>query len=224
MLLSLNNWNGITSLLIACIELLLLVNLLIFSEKNKINYIVYAIIILLTCYQAIEFLICNVGLNSSFAAYLAFTNISFLPPLNFFLVLIIFRNKSKLKYLLFIPAIFFSIYYFNIVKQFAVVECTVLYATYNYPLGDIFGFFYYSTILFAFILLLRKRNELNKKQFNWLFAAHLLIILPVFAGFILLYLNLPGLVGSMESILCKFAFGYAVALSIFCLNNKTQIK
>jgi hypothetical protein len=100
----------------------------------------------------------------------------------------------------------------------------VLYATYNYPLGDIYGFFYYSPILFAFILLLRKKNELNKKQFNWLFAAHLLIILPVLAGFILLYLNLPGLVGSMESILCKFVFGYAFALSIFCLNNKTQIK
>lgn len=218
------NWNGIVSLLIACIELLLLINLLIFSEKNRINQIVYIIIALLTCYQVFEFLICGIGVDSSFTAYLAFVDISFLPPLNFFLISNIFRNESKLKYLFFIPAIFFTVYYFLVVDEFAVVACTVLYATYNYPLGDTYGFFYYSPLFLSFIFLLKKKKKIYKKQYNRLFTAHLFIILPVIFGFIFLYMNLPGIVINMESILCKFAFGYAVALSTFCLNNKTELK
>jgi hypothetical protein len=33
-----DNWNGIGSLLIACVELILLINLLVFAEKNKFNF------------------------------------------------------------------------------------------------------------------------------------------------------------------------------------------
>ena len=218
------NWNGIVSLFLACIEFLLLVNLLIFSGKNRANGIIYIIIALLSCYQVLEFLICAIGIDSSLIAYLAFVDISFLPPLNFLFILYITKLNSKLKYTLFIPAIFFITYYLIVVEQFEVVQCTVLYATYNYPLGDIYGFFYYSPILTAFLILLRKKKEIDKKQFNWLLTAYLFIIVPVVAGFTLLYLNLPVLIKSMESVLCKFAFGYAVALSIFCLNNKTELK
>ena len=179
---------------------------------------------MLSCYQVLEFLICAIGIDSSLIAYLAFVDISFLPPLNFLFILYITKLNSKLKYTLFIPAIFFITYYLIVVEQFEVVQCTVLYATYNYPLGDIYGFFYYSPILTAFLILLRKKKEIDKKQFNWLLTAYLFIIVPVVAGFTLLYLNLPVLIKSMESVLCKFAFGYAVALSIFCLNNKTELK
>jgi hypothetical protein len=214
------NWNGTVSLFIACIEVFLLINLLIFSEKNKINQLIYAIIGLLICYQFLEFLICGIELDSSLSAYLAFVVISFLPPLCLLLTLKIIKNNFKLKYLLFIPPIFFAIFYFIIIDQFAVVECTVLYATYNYPLGDLYGFFYYLPILTSFLILIFKKKEIIKKHFNLLFIGHLFIILPVVAGFTLLYLNFPGVVNSMESILCKFAFGFAVALSIFCLSNK----
>jgi hypothetical protein len=220
--LILNSWNGIVSLFIACIEILLLVNLLIFSEKNRINILIYFLVALLAVYQTLEFFICSLGFDSSFTAYLAFADISFLPPLSLILTLYIFRWESKLNYLLFIPAVFFTAYYLIIVEQFAVVQCTVLYATYNYPMGDIYGFFYYLPILISFLIILRKKNEIDKKQFLLLFTAHLFIMLPVVIGFILLYLNIPGLIKSMESILCKFAFGYAVALSIFCLSNKME--
>jgi hypothetical protein len=71
---------------------------------------------------------------------------------------------------------------------------------------------------------MKKKKKINSKQFSILLIAHLFIMIPVIAGFSLLYLNLPGLVKSMESILCKFAFGYAVALSIFCIRNKSEIK
>jgi len=155
-------------------------------------------------------------------AYLAFADISFLPPLNLLLIFSIINANSKLKYLIFIPAFFFTIYYFITIEQFAVVQCAVLYATYNYPLGDLYGFFYYSPILLSFIILLKKKNIIDKKQFIRLLIAYLFILLPFVAGFILLYINLSGLVQNMASILCKFALCYAVALSIFCLNNKNN--
>lgn len=218
------NWDGIASLFIACIEILLLVNLLIFSEKNRINILIYIIVALLSGYQVFEFLICNLGMDSSFTAYLAFAVISLLPPLNFLFILHISRSGPKINYFLFIPALLFTVYYLIVIEQFSVVQCTVLYATYNYPLGDLYGFFYYLPVLLSFLFLMKKKKKINSKQFSILLIAHLFIMIPVIAGFSLLYLNLPGLVKSMESILCKFAFGYAVALSIFCIRNKSEIK
>ncbi|RPI66769.1 MAG: hypothetical protein EHM47_16070, partial [Ignavibacteriales bacterium] len=188
----LSDWDGIISLFIACIEILLLVNLFIFSEKNRTNIIIYFIIAFLTGYQVFEFLLCGADINSSYAAYLAFVDISFLPPLNLLLILSVIKSRSKINYLIFIPAVFFVVYYLFFIDQFKVVKCTVLYAVYNYPSGDLFGFFYYLPILISFIILLKKRKEIARKQTAILFIAHLFIIVPVSTGFILLYLNVPG--------------------------------
>lgn len=224
LLLNTFNWNGIISLFIACIEILLLVNLLIFAEKNKVNKIIFVIFALLATYQAFEFLICNLGMDSSLIAYLAFVVISLLPPLNLLLILRVTEIKTNFDWLIFLPALYFVIYYFIMVEQFVVVKCTVLYATYNYPLGDLYGFFYYTPILISFLILLKKKKDLNKKHFNWLFIAHFFITLPVVIGFTLLYLDYPVLISSMESLLCKFAFGYAIFLALYSLNNSHSKK
>jgi hypothetical protein len=92
------NWNGTVSLLIACIEFLLLFNLVIFAEKNKLNKIAIIMIVLLAAYQTIEFLMCQVELQSSFFPYLAFVIISFLPPFNLLIALVL-KPKSELKLL-----------------------------------------------------------------------------------------------------------------------------
>ena len=216
------NWNGIVSLFIACIEILLLINLLIFSEKKRTNILIYFIVALLAAYQVFEFLICGLGIDSSLTAYMAFADISFLPPLHLLLILSVSKSDSKLNGLLFLPAVFFLVFYLLMIDQFEVVHCTVLYATYNYPLGDLYGFFYYLPLVLAFIFLLKKRKEFDKKQFAFLLIGHIFIIIPVITGFILLYLNFPDLVNSMESILCKFAFGYAIFIALYCLNNTSK--
>ncbi|MCW8995894.1 MAG: hypothetical protein OQK77_08770, partial [Psychromonas sp.] len=64
------NWNGIVSLLLTCIEFLLLFNLFVFAEKNKLNKIAIMMIALLASYQTMEFLMCQVELQSSFFPYL----------------------------------------------------------------------------------------------------------------------------------------------------------
>lgn len=221
-----DNWNGIVSLLIACLELIFLINLLIFAEKNKLNLIIIAIVVILFGYQAIEYLICGLGLSGSFMAYLAFVDITFLPPLNLFFILKLFRNKNKLIPLIFLPALFFVIYYSIVISEFEAVKCTVLYATYNYTLGDIYGFFYYLSLLAAFILIIKNMNRTKEQKFpislKYLFYGHLSLIIPVGIAFTLLSLGYGGLRDSIESILCKFAFLYCLVLVYFGLFNKQK--
>jgi hypothetical protein len=220
------NWNGIVSLLIACLELIFLINLFVFAEKNKLNWLAIAIVLLLLGYQTIEYLICGIGLSSSFMAYFAFVDITFLPPLNLLFILTLFGYKNKLVPLIFLPALFFIIYYSIIISEFEVVKCTVLYATYNYPIGDLYGFFYYLPLLTAFILIVKNMIGGKEQKFpislKYLFYGHLSLIIPVAIAFTLLSLGYTGVRDSIESILCKFAFLYCLVLVYFALSNKLK--
>jgi len=219
------NWNGTVSLLIACIEFLLLFNLIIFAEKNKLNKIAIMMIALLAIYQTMEFLMCQVELQSAFFPYLAFVIISFLPPFNLLIALVL-KPKSELKLLekiIFLPAIIFSIYYTIVIPEFGVTSCTVLYATYHYPLGDLFGLFYYLPILISIFLLIRfVKKESDKKLKlvgNALLAGSIFISIPPLLGFSLMFAGSYSLISAMESVMCKFAFVYALCLTFICIYN-----
>ena len=220
-----NNWNGTLSLLIACLEFLLLFNLLIFAEKNQLNKIAIIMIALLAAYQTIEFLMCQVELQSSFFPYFAFIIISFLPPLNLSLALTLTRNPTltPVVSLIFIPGMTFSIYYTFVIPEFAVTSCTVLYATYHYPLGDLYGFFYYLPILISIILLamfVRKEDDKKKRLIGKvLLSGALFISIPPVFGFILMFAGSYLLISAMESIMCKFAFVYILCLAFVCIYN-----
>jgi len=183
-------------------------------------------ITLLAAYQSMEFVICQVGLKDSIYPYLAFVIIGFLPPLNLLLTLTLTRKLSlNIKsFLIFIPAIGFSVYYLFVIPEFAVSSCAVLYASYHYPLGDLFGAFYYLPILISIILLIKfipkaddKKQKLIAKVL--LFGA-IFISLPSLLGFTLIFTaGNYSIISSIESIMCKFAFIYAVCLSFVCLYN-----
>ncbi|MCW8813462.1 MAG: hypothetical protein OQK65_08005, partial [Chlorobium sp.] len=133
-------------------------------------------------------------------------------------------NKlTNVKSLIFIPAIFFSVYYTFIIPEFAVTGCTVLYATYNYPLGDLYGFFYYLPILISIILLIisiKKESDKKKKLVGkFLLFGALFISIPPSLGFILMFAGSYSLISAMESVMCKFAFVYALCLSFICIYN-----
>lgn len=217
------NWNGTVSLLVACLELLLLFNLLVFVEKNRLNKIAIIMIAILAAYQMMEFLMCQIGLQSSFFPYFAFVIISFLPPLNLLLALTLTYNISLSRYLIFIPAISFVIYYTFIIPEFAVTGCTVLYATYHYPLGDLYGFFYYLPILISIILLIifiKKESDKKKKLVGKiLLFGSVFISIPPVLGFSLMFAGSYSLISAMESVMCKFAFVYALCLSFICIYN-----
>jgi len=104
-----------------------------------------------------------------------------------------------------------------------VTSCTVLYATYHYPLGDLYGFFYYLPILISIILLalfVRKDNEKEKRLIGKvLLFGGIFISIPPVLGFTLMFTGSYSLMSAMESVMCKFAFVYALCLTIICLLN-----
>ncbi|RKZ00549.1 MAG: hypothetical protein DRQ13_00140 [Ignavibacteriae bacterium] len=221
-----DNWNGIGSLLIACVEFILLINLVIFTSKNKFNKLAIMLIFILMTYQLLEFLMCQVGLSSSTMAYFAFAVISLLPPFNFILVAELYNFKSKAIALILLPATAFILYYLFVIDQFIVTSCAALYATYNYPLGDLYGLFYYAPVLAVIVLLVQviKKGKDKKTLFisKVLLAGNIIISIPTAVAFILTATGDYDLIAKIESIMCKFAFVYALCLSIVCFYNSKR--
>lgn len=175
-------------------------------------------------YQALEFIMCGLGSDSSYTAFLAFTDISFLPPLGLFFVLSFYNYQSKYFVLLFLPAIAFILYYSTIINQFTVNTCTVFYVIYKYPLGDLYGFIYYTPIVITMGLLFRGiKRSAEKKVVHLskvLLTSYVLIAIPVIIAFILVFLNQTMLIQSIVSVMCKFAVILSIALTYFALNNR----
>jgi len=218
------NLDGIISLLIACIELVYIINLLIYAEKNPVNKLVIGIILLLFGYQFLEFLICFVRLQNQIIIYLAYADITLLPPLGIYTVLKFSgKLKSHHKYV-FIPALFFIVYYPFVLDQFAVTKCTVLYATYHYPMGSLYATFYYLPIIGSMIILNKKwGSETDPKQKSvtrLFFFGYLFTFMPA----MIIALFIPAFITAVESLLCKLAFIFATFLMFFVLKNRTAIK
>jgi hypothetical protein len=222
------NWDGIVSLLIASIEALLIFNLLFFVDKNKINYLIIILIFLFASYQFMEFLICNQEKKTPFYPYLAFIIITLIPALNFILINRVIEKYKNFSVKIFeiffsLSAVSFIIYYGLNSNLFTVEKCTVFYATYNYPLGFLYGIYYYLPILLSFLMLLdvikKSPEDSQKKKLRILLIGYFFIITPPIIGFILRLFELKEISGSMESILCKFAFFYALAISFYALYN-----
>ena len=215
---------GIIYLLIACVELLYIINLLIFAKKNSINKLVIGMILLLFGYQFIEFLICFVGLQKQILIYLAFLDISLLPPLGLYTVIKFSAKESQYSKLVFIPALFFIIYYPFVIEQFAVTKCTVLYASYHYPLGELYGIFYYLPIIFSMIILNKKWGAETDSLQKTLTRTFLFGYLFTFIPSMILAIAIPTFLTAVDSLLCKLAFVFATFLMIFVLKNKTITK
>jgi hypothetical protein len=222
------NWDGIISLLLATLETLLIINLLIFVDKNKQNNLVLILVTLFASYQMMEFLICNQELKLPIFTYIAFLIITLIPIINYFFILIITNNLtikifSLLGILFVISGLFFIVFYGINYHLFKVEKCSLFYATYNYPLEFLYGLYYYSPILISFLLLLKLIRNTNKlegrKKLLPLLIGYFFIIIPPVLGFTLLLFNFELLLKSMESILCKFAFFYALCLSYYSLSN-----
>ena len=218
-----DNWDGIGSLFIASIEFILIINLLVFTERNKFNNTAILMVLILAAYQTVEFLMCQIGLVDPLMPYLAFVVITFLPPLMLILLAELFNYKNKFLKLVFLPAIIFIIYYTFAIDQFAVTSCTVLYASYNYPLGDLYGFIYYTPIIISTIILFRAVVKGRDKQtlfsIKLLLFGNIFIIIPVVVGFVIMFSGSHILISKIEIIMCKFAFLYAICLVIICLYN-----
>jgi hypothetical protein len=214
------NLDGLISLLIACIELLFIINLLIFAKKNRLNKLIIAQVFLLFGYQSFEFLICFAGIKSQLFVYLALLDITLLPPLGLYSVLLFSDKLKSYHKFIFIPALFFIIYYPIVLDQLAVTKCTVLYASYYYPLGPLYAAFYYLPIIGSMIILNKKwgaESEPVKKSLTRIyFFGYIFTFIPS----MIIAIFIPTFVNAVESLLCKMAFILAIHLTIFALKNK----
>ncbi|NMB83412.1 MAG: hypothetical protein GYA14_16505 [Ignavibacteria bacterium] len=214
------NIDGLISLLIACIELLFIINLLIFAKKNIVNQLIILQVILLFGYQLLEFLICFAGLKSQLFIYLALFDITLLPPIGLYTVLLFTEKLKSYHKFIFIPALFFIIYYPLVLDQLAVTKCTVLYASYNYPLGPLYATFYYLPIIGSMIILNKRwgaeTDPVKKSLTRTYFFGYIFTFLPsmIIAIFVTSFVN------AVESLLCKMAFVLAIHFTIFALKNK----
>ena len=225
-----NHWpmqylNGLLSLLFASIELILILFVVLRAEKSKINVLLIYLMVLLFAYQFIEFLICGLDLRTSIFAYLALLAVTYMPPLSLFIALRLSDYSNRFYTLIFIPAIFFSIYYLFVVEEFVVTNCTVVYATYNYPLGFLYGLFYYFPVLVTMVILGYK-SYTNKKyniddHAKILFWGYVITFIP---GFIFTRV-VPGMLEAAESVLCSFAFILFLFISYSVLKiNQASLK
>lgn len=218
------NWNGFVSLLIAAVEFILLCVVLLHLKNKKENILAAVLILLLMVYQFLESLICYFNVSSSFVAFLAFADITLLPPTGLILAWTIWGNTVKKNYLVYLPALFFLVYYSLTIDRFVVNTCTVFYASYSYPLGESYGFFYYAPVVITIFYLREKVKDnpgiLKSKLSGILVFAYVFISIPVAAGFILRSFGDSFVLSVIESVMCKFALSLALALTYFVMNNK----
>ncbi|MBU0474767.1 MAG: hypothetical protein KKF62_11455 [Bacteroidetes bacterium] len=217
------NLPGIISLLIACIEIVLLINLVIFAKKNSENKIIIGLLTLLFGYQFMEFYMCYTHSYSNLLIYISFLIISFLPPLLLYLVLEIKKVESKFKYLVFLPIILLLIYYLFAINGFEITTCTILFVAYEMPLGDLYGVIYYTPVLLAIILLfMMVRNPIyqdKKLNLQIVLSGIVLTFVPV----ALIIIAFPFLIDYVESFFCKAASLIALTLTIYAMRNNNKI-
>lgn len=212
-------YDGVVSLLVVCVELVFVVNLLVFSQKNSINRLAIGILTILFGYQVFEFLICFMGYTSPIVVYFAILFMTFLTPLGLLLVLKLWNLKFKFYPLIFIPALFFAFYFPAVLQDVVVTKCTVMYAVYNYPLGFLYGLFYYLPVVAAIIILIIKLVKVPVSTEKNLSKILLIGYTVTFVPALLFTIFYPNFLEIIESILCKFAFLFAVSLFYFVLRN-----
>lgn len=216
------NYLGIISLFLVCIEFVLLINLFIFAEKNGANKKIIGVIALLLVYQLFEFIICFFGVELNLIVYLAFVVISFLPPLLLNLVVTIRNDKVLIRRIIFIPIILLLLYFTLIIPEFVATRCTVLFAAYDIPLPDLYGFLYYSPVMISIILLFKMiKYEKYKKQKTNLIILNTGMVLTFIPTWIIILL-FPSLIEFVESFLCKSASIMALTLTLFAMRNKEE--
>ncbi len=217
------NFQGIISLFIACIEIVLLINLLIFSEKNRENKIIIGLVTLLFGYQFMEFFMCYTASYSYLLVYISFIIISFLPPLMLYLVLTVNKVEAKFMLTIFIPIVALLIYYLFVLSSFEITNCTVLFAAYEIPLGDLYGVVYYLPIIISIYLLskmLANPIYANKKTNLVIMLSGIII---TFVPVALIIAMFPALLDYVESFFCKAASIIAVSFTLYAIRNNSKV-
>lgn len=221
--ISLDQFHGLVSLLVACLELVLVINLLVFSEKNYININIIKLVTLLFVYQLFEFLICYFQIESKIVSYLALLAITLLPPYSLKIALGLNNYRGRIFNLIFLPALFFIFYYATVLGELWISGCSVFYAIIEYPVGNVYGIFYFLPVIIGiyFVYIAYKQSEgLSRRLYLILLVGYLVTLLP--SG--LLVITVDSIWNVKESFMSKFGFFLALSASYVSIMNKEEKK
>lgn len=164
-----------------------------------------------------EFLMC-VGVSPNIIGRLGLVSITFLPPLGVLLAADVTNLKHWVNWAGFICGIALSVYYLIVPNAFNLQTCNPFYAVYTYPLGNLYGIFYFGFIGWALILIgigwivngRKSRKDLNKKA-ALVLIGYLSFLVPMAITVVVDFSTSS----AIPSIMCKYALLLATTLLIF---------
>ncbi len=214
--------DGIISLILFGVELILLVLICIKNRDHPQFWTIFTIMLLLQLYQLSEFLICT-GVSQNIIVRIAISIITFLPPTGFLLTTQILDCRKLfvrlVYYLGILSGAILSFYYLFLDKNIIMKDCNPIYAVYQIGFSFLYGIYYYLIIFLALIVIFYqiifkgfvKRNSSKKFRGLMLIIGYLSFLLPMAITIIIDSDYIP----AITSIMCKYAILLAVTLFIF---------
>ncbi|MCG3260365.1 MAG: hypothetical protein H7644_11490 [Candidatus Heimdallarchaeota archaeon] len=205
---------GTLSIIFFGIEFFILVAVIIFNRKHPFFWSIASVLILLQLYQLAEFLIC-IGVNENITGRIAYTIITFLPPLGYFLSSKVVGWRYPDYWIGFAAATGFSLYYLVTPGSVALESCNPFYAIYSIHHSLYYGIYYVGIIVYSIIFLvahlLFRRNNFDRKSSLFVLIGYLSFLAPMY---IMVWVD-SYFARTVTSMMCKYALVLAVILGVF---------
>ena len=218
--------DGLVSLIFFIIELGFLI-FIVFKNRRHPQFVwIVLLMVFLQVYQLMEFLMC-VGVDPNIIGRLGLVSITFLPPLGVLLASYVTNLKHWINWSGMLCGLGLSIYYLIVPNAFSLQTCNPFYAVYTYPLGNLYGMFYFGFIGWAFTLIIigwivngkKGRKELNKKA-TFVLIGYISFLLPMAITVVVDFSTSS----AVPSIMCKYAILLAIALLIFSFQYERKVQ
>ncbi len=218
--------DGLVSLIFFFIEFAFLIIIIIKNRKHPQFVWIISLMIFLQVYQLMEFLVC-IGIDPNIIGRMGLVSITFLPPLGVLLTSYVTKLKHWINWSGILVGIGLSVYYCIVPNAFTDLTCNPFYATYNYPLGNFYGIFYFGYIIWALLLIIiafivnrkKSKKDLNRNAIIVLIG-YISFLLPMAITVIIDFSTKP----SISSIMCKYAILLATTLLIFSFQYERNLE
>ena len=205
---------GTLSIIFFGIEFFILVAVIIFNRKHPFFWSIAMMLVLLQLYQLVEFLIC-IGVNENITGRIAYTIITFLPPMGYFLSSKVVGWKFPDYWIGFAAATGFSLYYIVTPGSVGLVSCNPFYAVYSVHHSFYYGIYYMGILVYSIFFLaahlIFRRNKVDRKSSLFVLIGYLSFLVPMY---LMVWVD-SYFANKVPSIMCKYALLLAVILAVF---------
>ncbi len=205
---------GTLSIIFFGIEFFILVAVIIFNRNHPFFWSIAIMLVLLQLYQLAEFLIC-IGVNENITGRIAYTIITFLPPMGYFLSSKVVGWKFPDYWIGFAAATGFSLYYIVTPGSVVLASCNPFYAVYSVHHSFYYGIFYIGILVYSIFFLaahlIFRRNKVDRKSSLFVLIGYLSFLVPMY---LMVWVD-SYFANKVTSIMCKYALLLAVILGVF---------